>query len=318
MTTKTEQENLAPLPETSNEAVLKKATSLRTLVIKFLIGTSVSALFFVFAYVDFTSRSEIYVHSFMLVCTCFALREFFFMCSVYGIESFDDLGTISGLGLFLLHWFSLSYPSHPFAPHAVDIGLVIFVFGCLLAQSIRRDNHTAIESIGSTMFGVFYVWFLISFLFRLNHLTDGLELDSWAVGYGAIVSTIVCSKIADVGAYIVGKNFGKRKLIPRISPNKSWEGYIGGVIASMLTAVAYYYTPLLDFVGNVYLAALFGFLMGTLGQLGDLAESLLKRGSGVKDAGGYIPGFGGVLDIMDCLMVSLPVAYYSLWWMIRY
>jgi phosphatidate cytidylyltransferase len=132
----------------------------------------------------------------------------------------------------------------------------------------------------------------------------------WIFGVIAIV------KMCDTGAFFVGCNFGKRKLIPWISPAKTWEGLIGGLATASITAM------LLAAANNHWLvdeptiplvfAAFLGVLFGLLGQLGDLLMSIFKRDSGLKDASSVLPGLGGVLDVLDSLLIVAPIAYWLL------
>ncbi len=132
----------------------------------------------------------------------------------------------------------------------------------------------------------------------------------WILGVIAIV------KMCDTGAFFVGCNFGKRKLISWISPAKSWEGLIGGLATSSLTAVGLaaannHWLPDEPMIPLVY-AAFLGILFGLLGQLGDLLMSIFKRDSGIKDASSVLPGLGGILDVLDSLLIVSPIAYWLL------
>ncbi|MBC8309114.1 MAG: phosphatidate cytidylyltransferase [Phycisphaerales bacterium] len=132
----------------------------------------------------------------------------------------------------------------------------------------------------------------------------------WILGVIAIV------KMCDTGAFFVGCNFGKRKLIPWISPAKSWEGLIGGLATASLTAVGLaaannHWLAGEPMIPLVY-AAFLGILFGLLGQLGDLLMSVFKRDSGVKDASTVLPGLGGILDVLDSLLIVSPIAYWLL------
>ena len=137
-----------------------------------------------------------------------------------------------------------------------------------------------------------------SFFIKLKFLPDGTRL---------VAFLIVVTKMGDVGAYLVGNYMGKHALIPRISPNKTVEGTMGGLVFSILTAVA----------SKAYLAKFpyghlitLGILLGILAQVGDLAESLLKRDCGVKDSGKNLSGFGGILDLIDSLIFTAPIFYF--------
>ncbi|MFO0939123.1 MAG: phosphatidate cytidylyltransferase, partial [Gemmataceae bacterium] len=123
-----------------------------------------------------------------------------------------------------------------------------------------------------------------------------------------LVLTIFTTKCSDIGAYAAGNLFGKHRMTPLLSPKKTWEGFAGGILASTATAVG------LSFAGSVFRhgvaeAALFGMVVGLAGVLGDLAESLLKRDCGIKDAAKSIPGMGGILDVIDSVLFAAPVAY---------
>jgi len=117
---------------------------------------------------------------------------------------------------------------------------------------------------------------------------------------------LIITKLGDIGAYLIGSRFGKTPLIPRISPNKSIEGAIGGLIFSILGALISR-----QFLNFTYLHLIFmGIFFGILGQLGDLSESLMKRDCQVKDSGNIFPGMGGVLDSVDSLLFSAPAFYF--------
>jgi phosphatidate cytidylyltransferase len=113
---------------------------------------------------------------------------------------------------------------------------------------------------------------------------------------------------SDIGAYLVGKQFGKRKIMPAISPNKSLEGYIGGLIFGVATSLAIC-SWLLPNIKPIH-AVIMGLIFTIIGQIGDLAESILKRGANVKDSGKLMPGHGGILDRCDSLVFITPALYY--------
>jgi len=114
--------------------------------------------------------------------------------------------------------------------------------------------------------------------------------------------------ITDTGAYFVGSRFGRRKLAPRLSPNKTVEGAIGGLIFATAMSIAWG-----SWIGLPWWhCAILGPILGFLGQIGDLCESALKRDLGIKDFGGIMPGHGGILDRFDSLLFTAPIAYYYL------
>jgi phosphatidate cytidylyltransferase len=125
-------------------------------------------------------------------------------------------------------------------------------------------------------------------------------------GLVLIISVIIMTKLTDIGAFFIGSRFGKTPFVPSISPKKSVEGAIGGLVFSVLGALAV--EPLLH-LGYLHLLFI-GLALGILAQLGDLSESMLKRDCQVKDSGSIFPGMGGVLDIIDSLLFTAPVFYF--------
>jgi phosphatidate cytidylyltransferase len=167
----------------------------------------------------------------------------------------------------------------------------------ILMQFKRRSNSGAIVDISTTIFGIIYVSWFFSFLIKIRYMEEGLVFLS---------ALLLITKSGDIGAYLVGTKFGKTPLIPRISPKKTVEGTIGGLIFNILVALAV--KPLLGF-SYMHLVIL-GLCMGLLGQLGDLSESLIKRDCAVKDSGNILPGMGGVLDEIDSLLFVAPAFYF--------
>lgn len=151
--------------------------------------------------------------------------------------------------------------------------------------------------ISTTIFGILYVSWFFSFLIKIRYLPGGI---------GLLSTVLLITKLGDIGAYLIGSRFGKIPLMPRISPKKSVEGAIGGLLFSIVGAVVSKV-----FLNFTYLhLMLMGISLGILGQLGDLSESLMKRDCQVKDSGDIFPGLGGVLDSIDSLLFVAPVFYF--------
>jgi phosphatidate cytidylyltransferase len=151
-----------------------------------------------------------------------------------------------------------------------------------------------------TLGGTVYVGLLFGYLVALRMLPDGR-------GYLALLLLAIFA--ADTGAFVVGRRWGRRRLSPAISPNKTFEGALGGLAAGVLSALALVWLLGLPFAW--WQSLLIGALVTLAGMLGDLAESALKRGLGAKDAGGLIPGHGGMLDRADSLLVAGVVLYFA-------
>ncbi len=195
-------------------------------------------------------------------------------------------------------------PSLPFQS-AVFVGAVL---GLLLNEMLRYDkdrSQQVTERLGVGVFGLVYVGLFMGYLVRLWLLP---------VGPVALASMLAVVKLGDIGAYTVGRLFGQHKLCPKLSPGKTIEGLGGAVLFSCLGALVIGHLwgpPLAAGVGPGRWLA-YGALLSVVGALGDLAESMLKRDFGAKDSSTWMPGFGGVLDLVDSPLVAAPVAW-MLW-----
>jgi phosphatidate cytidylyltransferase len=174
---------------------------------------------------------------------------------------------------------------------------VLLVFFTYLLRI--KEDHFDILPVGKMILGFMYVPLMMSYFILIRRLDQGVL---W------IFFLLVLAFSGDVTAYYVGKNFGKKKLLPLVSPNKTVEGTIGLFIGSTAGCVLFQqiFFPALPLAH----AATMGFIGSVLGQLGDLCESAMKRASGVKDSGAILPGHGGILDRLDCLIFIAPFVYY--------
>lgn len=181
----------------------------------------------------------------------------------------------------------------------------LLLFGILLvamlAGAVLRGRPLDLRSFSVGIFGLLYVWFLVHFAVQLR-----LEP---TVGEAAFVFYVVTTKATDIFAYFIGKGFGRHKLRPSISPGKTVEGALGGLVFGSGLGVGFAWAfELFQPIATPWIIAAAPAISIT-GQVGDLAESSLKRWRGQKDSARLFPGFGGILDIMDSLLLSAPVAY---------
>jgi phosphatidate cytidylyltransferase len=192
--------------------------------------------------------------------------------------------------------------------------VALCVLGSFALQGIRKSPDGAIVNIGSTLMGLVYVWFLPGFLVKIRHLGFA-EAKGWGLdGIELIAATLFVAKVSDIGGFFVGRAFGKHKMSPVISPKKTWEGAAGGALASILLTIAFrnFYPNSVFATMSMWTVVLFGFTMSVSSILGDLIESCMKRDSQQKDSGTAVPGFGGLLDVADSLMVAAPASYFFL------
>jgi phosphatidate cytidylyltransferase len=184
--------------------------------------------------------------------------------------------------------------------------LGVFVAVVLLAFVVemiafRKRGEGAVVRIALVVLTVAYLGLLPSFLAQLSWLPHGSV---------ALALALFVPKANDVAAYTAGRLFGRHPMTPLLSPKKTWEGFAGGMLGGVLAAVGIQWlapTPLLP-LGDAG-AVGFGLTVGLAGVLGDLAESMIKRDAGLKDASQTVPGFGGILDVLDSIVFAAPVAY---------
>jgi len=190
----------------------------------------------------------------------------------------------------------------------------------LVNYASKRRTEGAVAAVGVTMFSLIYLGLLPGFFIIIRRWHS-----AWV-----ILGILLITKSCDIGAYFTGRAIGRHKLIPWLSPGKTWEGVIGGLTLSAIVALllgsvaaAMGVTGHYDYGGVVrgewlvvrypwWLLLLAGVLMGLVGQFGDLAASLFKRDAGIKDSGTSIPGFGGILDVVDSPLAVAPLAYWLL------
>ena len=182
----------------------------------------------------------------------------------------------------------------------------------LLATYRYREPGASMETLGAELLIVSYIGVLLGVVVQLRWVAGS------DAGYLVIGSLLVVTKGGDVGAYFFGRLFGKRKMVPLLSPGKTWAGAVGALVGSALTAVAWMQiaTPLFTPRGHDvwvappwFVAAFYGLILGATGLVGDLCESLIKRDVGKKDSSRLLPGFGGLLDLIDSVLYAGPVAY---------
>lgn len=192
------------------------------------------------------------------------------------------------------------------APDLLIITIALFIAALLVTQAFRFQNDFTkmLTGIGVTLLGVFYLSFLGGFLIATRVGFEHVP----GVSSKLLLFFLVVLFGSDSGAYFSGKAFGKHKLAPKISPGKTVEGLIGGVLAAAGFAAlcAWLFFPELPYQYSIPLAI----SMAVVGVLGDLAESAMKRGAGAKDAAHILPGHGGLLDRLDSLLLNAPILYY--------
>jgi phosphatidate cytidylyltransferase len=228
------------------------------------------------------------------------LWEFFSMMSVQGLRPYRWIGLTTGVAVA---WFVYSgLPTH------ANLFLSAFVIGTMALELLRPRDH-GIEPVSVTIFGVLYVGWLSAHLLYLRELPHTIGVP-YPEGVAFVLLAVVPTWACDTSAYAIGQAIGRHRLHPAVSPKKSVEGSVAGLVAAVGGALLahFWFLPVLE----LWQALVLGVLIGVFGQVGDLVESLLKRTSQAKDSATWIPGHGGVLDRFDSLFFTAPLTYYFL------
>jgi len=204
------------------------------------------------------------------------------------------------VGFFSLIFLAINQFSNVFNTNTFILVLMIVISG----TELFRNRNSAIYNIGTTLIGIFYIGAFASSLIGIREFYPAVG-DIYLRGGYIIISIFISIWICDSAAFFGGTAFGKHKLFVRVSPNKSWEGAIFGFIFAVLTMILLK-KILLNFLSWETVIS-FGIIIGTVGQIGDLIESLFKRDAGLKDSSNIIPGHGGVFDRFDSILYAAPV-----------
>ena len=245
------------------------------------------------------------------------LLEFYGMVNANGLPRFKWLGLAGGVTLVgtlfvYLSGLAKQQLGEPTTGGAAELELGIFAVLLLALLGRRVFAHPAAPSfsmVGHTMLGVLYVSWLLGFMLKIYFFAKqaGAGFDP---GY-CLLFFILTTKCSDIGAYSLGSLIGRHKMIPSVSPAKTWEGFVGAILLSTAAAMvmAHYWGAAR--LGGMTLghAAALGPVLAVGAVIGDLVESVFKRDSGVKDSGSFFPGIGGILDLLDSLLFNAPLMF---------
>jgi phosphatidate cytidylyltransferase len=314
-------------------SLILRLSNLATRVLAALVGIPIILLL--------AMAGGFYFFVFILVLASLGLWEFYALARAKGAHPQTVTGTVLGVllaadfmfvrlrdsVLTFLDKFGISVPM----PSMAQYFLILFLLftPLVLGLELFRRQGSAMLNIAVTLLGSLYVSLFFGSLLGIRELfvpedfpvsahfpvagaavSDEIAATIYGWGGKTVIVIFVSIWVCDSAAYFVGRAFGKRKLFERISPNKTWEGAVGGFLAAvggfvLGASLALPYLTLPQ-------AAVCGSVVGLFGQLGDLAESMLKRDAGVKDSSNLIPGHGGVLDRFDSLMFVSPLLFFYL------
>ncbi len=259
----------------------------------------------------FSSNKELSDYVFLLIMVFLAatgLIEFYGLVDKRDLVCFKGWGIFGGIllmaGTFLNLTGRLGTTGTPARVNDFETSfLILFVLGLCLRQFFSRSNTAGILAISTTLFGLMYVPWLLNFIQKINFF-PGVD------GHYYLLYFVLITKFSDTGAYSIGSLIGRHKMIPRISPGKTWEGFGGAILFSTLASVLFVHFLGYKMAGmNWQHAIILGVILSVSAVLGDLIESLFKREAGVKDSGKLFPGIGGILDLLDSLLFNAPIMY---------
>jgi len=254
----------------------------------------------------------------------FGVWEYFQMTQKGGMPSQPKWGILISVAYLITLGIRLGSEGHEALDSLLEIDVAFFciiVMGGFLCQ-LRRpvEGKNTVTEVAVTALGFVYVAVLFSFLARLLFFSEPMGKEDTVPGAWLVIWLVAVTKFADMGAYITGSLIGKHKMIPHISPGKTWQGFGGGLAFSQLAGCGLFAMmperlAIFEVLGGWPWVIGLSLVLSLLAIVGDLAESVLKRSIGVKDSGNTLPGIGGALDLIDSLCFTAPVLYFVLRWM---
>ena len=264
------------------------------------------------------SGYELAFYGLISVVGLIALWEFYGMLDHKGLPNFKITAMICGAVMLCgsFYYFAKFGPARSYDFElAVLLFFLLTVFTRQMFESLREEEP--LKTMAYTLFGLLYVLWLYNFITKIVYVTPRAP-NGAVTGQFYVLYCIAITKFSDMGAYLTGSLFGRHLLVPHISPKKTWEGFFGALAFSLLASVGLFklmpgHLSVLTLTHSVVL----GLLLGFAAVIGDLAESIVKRSTGVKDSGNMLPGIGGALDLIDSLLFTVPLLFFYLRLVIR-
>jgi phosphatidate cytidylyltransferase len=237
-----------------------------------------------------------------------AVYELAHLFAAERVQPYRSIASLGCAGLVVHAFLTQFQKFQDIATSALAFIIVFVMLFAALRRAFMRQSQDAIHHMAGTVLATLYLgglaWFLMAL--RVKHAGRHLFQGSTMI----LVMILLVVKATDIGAFFGGRALGRHKLIPWLSPGKTWEGLICGILFSALVgALLARFIGLPDYRLTWWKGLIFGAVLGGIGQAGDLLESLMKRDAEVKDSGQLVPGFGGILDIIDSPLLAAPFAY---------
>lgn len=306
--------------ESAGDAVRAKEAKSSTFKTRVKLGAGMLVIMLGMLAADHAFQFSYCFMALALMATMLGLLEFYRMASQAGSEPWWFTGTLFGTGVVAVQWWMLEIANFDTVLQVEGglLAVVIYLLVIMALNVLLPERKTGAQNIAITTFGVLYIGLFMSFFIKIRAMRTNVEGGpAFQSGEAMIWLIFLSAKCTDMGAYFIGRKFGTVKLIPKVSPGKTWEGALGGLASGMIAALVVYYASGL---GNMKVmqhfppttAAFLGFIIAVAAMSGDLFESLLKRRYEVKDSANLVPAFGGMLDMIDSLLLNGPIVYFFL------
>ena len=302
------------MPTTLERPASETATARSTFILRFVSTVALWSIALAIAF----SGHEVFFWFLISGFGLIALWEFYRMLDHRGLPNFKVTAMICGAVMLAgsFYYFARlgSTRSYDFEV-AVLLFFLLTVFARQMFARLREDEP--LQTMAYTLFGLLYVLWLLNFTTKILYLTPR-SATGVVTGQFYCLYLIAVTKFSDMGAYLTGSAFGRHLMIPHISAKKTWEGFFGALALALFCSLALFklmpgHLSMLTWTH----ATVLGLMLGFAAVIGDLAESIIKRSTGVKDSGNLLPGIGGALDLIDSLLFTAPLLFFYLRLVIR-
>lgn len=302
------------MPTALDQARPETATRRSTFLVRFITTIALWTIALTIAF----SGYEFLFYGLICAFGLIALWEFYRMLDHRGLPNFKITGMICGTVMLAGSFYNFakmgSARSYDFEV-AVLLFFLLSVFARQMFARLRHDEP--LQTMAYTLFGLLYVLWLFNFITKILYLTPRSSTGA-VTGQFYVLYLITVTKFSDMGAYLTGSAIGRHLMVPQISAKKTWEGFFGALGLALLGSLMLFklmpgHLSMLTWTH----AAVLGLLLGFAAVIGDLAESIIKRSTDVKDSGNLLPGIGGALDLIDSLLFTAPLLFFYLRLIVR-
>jgi phosphatidate cytidylyltransferase len=302
------------MPGAIDQAKPNTVTPRSVFIVRFITTIALWSVALVIAF----SGYELAFYALICVFGLIALWEFYGMLDHRSLPNFKVTGMICGTVMLVgsFYYFAKIGPAQSYDfETAVLLFFLLTVFARQMFARLRHDEP--LQTMAYTLFGLLYVLWLFNFITKIVYVMP--RSSSGAVtGQFYVLYLIAVTKFSDMGAYLTGSVIGRHLMIPHISAKKTWEGFFGALVFALLCSLALFKLMPGHLSALTWThATILGLLLGFAAVIGDLAESIIKRSTGVKDSGNLLPGIGGALDLLDSLLFTAPLLFFYLRLVIR-